>query len=71
MTKLEVKKLLISQDVKAFYNGSTVERYPVHEYQAWLEDGTLIEFRVPNSVMKLKEYDEVENASDLIKWLKY
>lgn len=67
MTQTEIKKALYKEKPKAFFNGITEDS--VHEYQAWLENGNLITFKVPRSEMGETPFKDVEDAQLLIRWL--
>jgi hypothetical protein len=67
MTPIDVKKALYREKPFAYLNTDQME--PVWEYQAWLEDRTLLTFKVPVSDMGEKKFNKVEPAQLLIRWL--
>lgn len=63
----EIKKALYKEKPTAFLNSHETDE--MWKYQAWLADGTLINFEVPISDMGQNKFKEVESAQLLIRWL--
>lgn len=63
----EIKKALYREKPFAYRQSDIME--DVWEFHAWLEDRTLLKFKVPVSDMGEKKFNNMEPAQLLIRWI--